>query len=82
MELGCQRADDYSVKMAVHLVLANDYNRPNLIDLAAARGVEVGQIEGVTLDGLVYQESSPFFRPSASVTSRSLQSSRSRAISL
>ena len=54
MELGCQRADDYSVKMTVHLVLANDYNRPNLIDLAAARGVEVGQIEGVTLDGLVY----------------------------
>ena len=82
VKLRCQRAHDDGVQMTVHFVLANDDYRSDFVDFAAARGIQVGEIYAVALDRACYHEPALSFRPSSIVASKSLQSSRSRDISL
>ena len=75
MQRGGERADDDSVQKLIHLVVTDHDHRPHLAALLSHGGVEVGEADRVPAGKASRQP-----RPSATVASRSLQSSGSAAI--
>jgi hypothetical protein len=81
MELRRERTHDDRVQMTIHLVSTHDNDRSAFRDRPVAGRVRFSDVDRVALDGNRHHFSSGS-RPSATVTSHSLQSSRLRAISL
>ena len=75
VQAGSERTDDHGFQEAVHLITAYHDDRPGLAHLAADGWVEVRDVDGVA-PGVSGHQS----RPSATATSRSLQSSDSAAM--
>jgi hypothetical protein len=48
MQYSGERTYHNGIQELIHLVLAYDHYRPNLADLSTHRGIEVGQVDGVS----------------------------------
>ena len=75
MQDGGERTDDDRVQKPIHLLPADHHDGPYLANLSAYGGIEVGKVNSISL-GKGHRQS----RPSATVTSRSFQSSCSTAM--
>src|SRR6266496_2216861 len=81
MELGRQWTDDDRIEVTVHFVATHHDHGSRLGDFRATHWIEVREVDAVAVDVDGHQRSAGS-SPSATVPSKSLQSSRSRAIAL
>lgn len=75
VQAGGERADDHGVQKPVHLIAADYHDRSDHADFATHGGVEIGDVDAIAAGRFRH-----YSTPSATATSKSLQSSDSAAM--
>ena len=67
MQSGGERADDHGFEVPVHLIATDDHHWPDLANLSARGGIQIGNVHGIPPGKRDHQST-----PSAMATSKSL----------